>query len=120
MQAGESGFALAEQGERLEAMAQRASAATDTILTLQAELQKAQRDDAAHRDKVPAAISWLRSVCSCLYCHLKQMSCLQWELLQLFSTVSHSLCTSACSVAWSKPCAADCTTLSLRCKCVCT
>lgn len=54
LQAAENGATLAEQGERLEAMAQRAAAATDTILTLQAELQQAQQADAAQRDQVRA------------------------------------------------------------------
>ena len=57
LQAAENGAALAEQGDRLEAMAQRAAAATDTILTLQDALQQAQQADAAQRDQVecPAA-----------------------------------------------------------------
>ena len=52
VQAAENGAALSEQAEQLEAMTQRASAATEAILTLQQDVQTGQHTETTLRSQV--------------------------------------------------------------------
>ena len=52
VQAAENGAALSEQAEELEAMTQRASAATEAILTLQQDVQIGQHTETTLRSQV--------------------------------------------------------------------